>query len=211
MNTTTPINYEEETEETPQPRGSRLVIWLVVLSLGALFLPLYLVSTSIQEETQTLTVTLTAIQATLEFTPEPAEQELALENTLSHLRDQINALQPVITGLVESKVDWLNTFAVIGRYDAGRIILTGVSQTENRLVLTGQATSESDVMAYFQLLDESTTFDRVVVQSIVLRETSSSAATVKPIIRDNPPVEDVPVERISEFNILIELKVGADE
>jgi len=210
MNTTV-NNYEEETEEAPPPRGSRIVIWLVILSLGALFLPLYLVSTSIQDETQTLSVTLTAVQATLVFTPEPLEQELALQDTLAQLRDQVNALQPVIAGLVASQVDWLNSFAVIGSYDPTRITLNGIAQTENRLVLTGQATSEGDIMAYFQLLDESTTFDRVVVQSIVLREVSSSPATAKPIIRDAAPTEEIPAERISEFNILVELKVGTDE
>ncbi|MCB9457571.1 MAG: PilN domain-containing protein [Anaerolineaceae bacterium] len=203
-------NYEEDTQEAPQQHGSRLVIWLIALSLGALFLPLYLVSSSIQEETGQLTVTLAALEGTLAVTPQPAAQEQALQDTLLQLRGQINEMQPVITGLQTSKIDWLHTFAVVGTYDTTRMTLTAVSQTENRLVLTGQATSETDVMTYFQMLDESLIFDRVIVQSIILRDMTGSQATAKPVIRDNPPIEEVPVERMSEFNIMLELKVGED-
>ncbi|MCB9451241.1 MAG: PilN domain-containing protein [Anaerolineaceae bacterium] len=198
--------FDEETEDAPQPSGSRLVIWLVIFSLAALFLPLFLISTSIQEENQQLEATVTAIQATLVYTPEPAAQEQALQDALLQVRGTVNDLQPIMDGLANAQIDWMNAFAVISQYDTTRITLTGLTQTENRLVLNGQAINEDDVMGYFQTLDESLVFERVVVQSITLK--NSSAITAKPTIRDATSTA-VPDDRMTEFNILVELKVGA--
>ena len=42
---------EDITEEPPRrSRVGRLILWLVVLSLGVLFLPLYLLGASVEEE-----------------------------------------------------------------------------------------------------------------------------------------------------------------
>ncbi|MBZ0275981.1 MAG: PilN domain-containing protein [Anaerolineae bacterium] len=201
---------DDEAEVSPAPRASRLVVWLIIVSLGALFLPLYLVSTSIKQENAQFEVTLTAIQATLAYTPLPPESETALQETLLQVRGQINALEPVSADLAAAHLDWLNALAVISRYDRERINLSGITQTENRLVLNGLAANESDVLAYFHVLDDAELFNRVIVQSITLKDAPTpNQPTAKPVVRDAAATE-TPAERVAEFSILVELKVGVE-
>lgn len=201
---------DDEAEVSPAPRASRLVVWLIIVSLGALFLPLYLVSTSIKEENAQFEVTLTAVQATLAYTPPPPESETTLQETLLQVRGQINALEPIAADLTAAHLDWLNALAVISRYDRERITLSGIAQTENRLVLTGLAVSENDVLAYFHVLDDAELFNRVIVQSITLQEAPTpNQPTAKPVVRDAAATE-TPAERVAEFSILVELKVGTE-
>ena len=90
------IDNEDQPQEGEAPaRGSsKLVLWLIICGLGVLFLPLYIISTTVKTTNEELTTELADIEATLSATPPvPAElQTLSAEFTRSqHGREEENA------------------------------------------------------------------------------------------------------------------------
>lgn len=192
-------NPQAEQDEAPAPSStSRLVIWLVILSFMLLLLPLYLISTTIQQDISTLESELTDLQATLAYTPPPVPEEEALRQSLDEARSLLNLLQPLGNELTAGHINWPETIAVIGAYDQRHIELTTLTQTENRLIVNGRAEDETAVMAYADVLQESNLFERVIVQSITMRDVPGPT----------PAAEDAPTpapQRVAEFAILVEL------
>lgn len=182
---------EEAPEETTTKRGSsKIILWLIALSLATLLLPLYLISTAIKEDNVGLQVELNAVQTALASTPVPNPEVVKLEATLASMTTQSKAIEPISTTLLGTRYDWRGTMAIIANYNAAELVLTAVSMAENRLTLNGRTVSEANAIAYVHQLEETQQFKRVVIQSIVLKTKAGSVSDGKP----------------SEFVILVELK-----
>lgn len=201
--------------EAPAKSGgrSRFLIWLVVMSLGFLFLPLFLVSTTAQEQNAAFATELATIQETLSSTPEPDPEEQALNDRLLQIRGQVIVLEALAADLAETHLDWPGTMEILSNYDQGRMSFTGIAQTENRITLTGEAVDEATVMSYTQRLRESPYFERVVVQSMSLRALPTAVPTPRQAM--NTPASTgaspspQPQGSLVEFTILIELRANA--
>jgi len=200
----------ETSDTSPQAAtgSSRIIIWLIALSLGILFVPLYLVSSAIQEQTEPLRHQLATLEAQLTATPAPNAEEERLRAELLTLNQQIRALEVVTTELAASQINWPEIMAVIADYDPALMQITELTQTESQLSLSGRANVESVVTAYADFLRDSEYFTHVAVQSLRLM----TLPTATPVRRGEPtpaPVEPVN-SRVVEFVVVITLRMGSD-
>jgi Tfp pilus assembly protein PilN len=194
-----PNNLNAETEQSPaSSTSSRLVIWLVILSSMLLLLPLYLISTTIQQDIDDLELELAGLKATLAYTPPAPPEEQALRETLSQTRNLLNQLDPLGVQLAASHINWPQTIAVIGSYDENLVELTAITQAENRITINGRANNETAVIGYSEILQESGLFTRVIVQSINMRDMPGPTPTDRLMPTPTPT-------RVAEFTILVEL------
>lgn len=159
----------EELDRTPSKNGrSRLILWLIATSLAGLLLPLYLIAISIDTANATLASELVAISTELATTPEPAPEQDESQATLTRLRTQLNDLQRVLSTITVQAIDWPLLMATIGNFDQYQITINNLVQNDDRIVLSGIATTEGAVVAYSRTLEDSGLFSRVHVQSITL-------------------------------------------
>lgn len=161
-----------------------IVIGLMAFSLLILLLALYLISASVQNDIARSAANLTTLQN--QFirlqTPAPAVQELltTLTTTLS-LADRLEAARPPLG------CNWPALVTVLGGYNQAAITLTDLRQEGSRLTLTGQAVNDSSAVDYVHLLEGSTLFKSVVLESIVLatptpQPTAVAGATAAPAV-----------------------------
>jgi Tfp pilus assembly protein PilN len=156
--------------------SSRLILWLVVTGLAILLMPLVLISSTLKADNVRLDNELSDIQATLSTTPKPQASDQSLKDTLLQLQKQVALLEAAQPTLAAGHIDWLSVVNAIAAYNPEQITLTGLTQPDTRLVLSGQADSEDSVMLYAQTLRDSNQFKRVIVQSITFRTQPVSAA-----------------------------------
>jgi len=165
------IDNEDQPQEGEAPaRGSsKLVLWLIICGLGVLFLPLYIISTTVKTTNEELTTELADIEATLSATPPvPAElQTLSAEFANTQLQSQ--TVGSINSTLQDSYINWPTVMAALGAYDLGQMSLTSITQIDNGMRLTGRATREIVAMAYADMLRSSGLFDNVAVESITLQ------------------------------------------
>lgn len=197
---------QEQPQEVEASSGGfnigRLLLWLMVFSLGALFLPLLLINTAIEQQAAPLAEELDALSTILASTPAPPDEEVTLQATLDALRVQVNSLAPLSDSLTSSHVNWPAVMNAILGYDPQQITLTGMEQNNDRLVVFGQGTDESQVMAYAQMLRDSGQFYDIVVQSISLQAFTSRRNT-----RDETSQEDT--TQYADFTLAITLVAPA--
>lgn len=156
----------EEGQETPTFPVGRMILWMVVFSIGALFVPLYLALTTIQTENSRLLLERDALQTQLDA--QANGQPSTLEEEFAVLRERLVILQPVHDQLVAEHVNLPDILAVIGQYDAAALQVTSVVQRDNTLVVMGRASGQNVVMQYVAILRESAQFTQVEVESISL-------------------------------------------
>lgn len=159
------------------PSRRPLVLWLVALGLLLLFVPLYFLGSTIQADTLRLESELSQAQLGLASEPTPNPTTLALQSQITQTQQQISQLSAIQTNLTANQTNWPEVLAAIRDYDTNQISLTGLTQADNRLTITGQAHDDSLVIAYAQRLEASGQFNRVVVQSISLLPTPPATAT----------------------------------
>jgi hypothetical protein len=194
---------EQPNEEEAQPRSpfsSRLMLWLVVLSAGILFVPLFMVSTTLKQERASMEIQLTQAQGTLGITPTAAPQLVVLKKTLFDALGQIPTLAPVRATLMAGHVDWPKVMGRIANYDFTEIALAGLTQTGNQISLVGRAKDQNAVIAYADMLKASDLFKTVAVQAINLKALPTPTPG-----KGGEPMPSAP-ERYAEFSLLIELK-----
>jgi Tfp pilus assembly protein PilN len=162
----------DELDEQGAPSGwggkSRwsLASWLIVGSLALLFLGLIMVGKTIGGENQFMETRLASIQETLDSEPAPDAEVEQLQSDVTALEGQLFELQSALDELEAGSVNIPLALSVVGGYDHNRMRLTGISQSANRLTLSGEADGEDTVYEYAQRLEQAGTFERVVIQSI---------------------------------------------
>ncbi|NDJ86926.1 MAG: PilN domain-containing protein [Chloroflexi bacterium] len=206
-------NPEEEAEGAAGP--NRIVLWLVVASLVGLFVPLYLISSTVESDNADLDQELAILQVTLTSSPpiDPEEQELS--NSLASVKRQVREVAITHSDLTSNHIDWPTAMALFANYDPERMVVTGLVQMENRITLTGQADQETTVIVYTRMLEESGAFERVIVQSMTLNEPPTptpSDASLNPAALTADNASTTPVmftsQKFVEFVILVEIKAN---
>lgn len=162
------IPPEAEMEDAEPPSRSRLAIWLVALALAAMFVPVYLVSGSLEEATIPLEQQAEALAMTLTAPPVVPEEEQQLTDRLLAARGQLSSIQEIPVTLAAQHLDWPSITQALLNYDANSIRLTSFTHDSIVLTLIGSATAESEAIRYAEMLESSGLFLRVSVQSIVL-------------------------------------------
>jgi len=143
-----------------------LASWLIVGSLAILFLGLFMVGKTVGNENAFMETRLASIQETLDSDPAPDAETEQLTADVAALEEQLFELQGALDELEANKVNIPLAFSVVGQYDHNRMRLTGIAQSENRLILSGEADGEDTVYDYAQRLEGAGAFNRVVIQSI---------------------------------------------
>lgn len=165
------IDNEDEVQEgdAPPRSSNKLVLWLIICGLGVLFLPLYIISTTVKTTNEELTTELTNIEATLSATPpvDPKLQTLSAE--FANTQKQNQAVGSINSTLNNTYINWPTVMAALGAYDLTQMSVTSVSQIEMGMRINGRATREIVAMAYADMLRETGLFETVAVESITLQ------------------------------------------
>jgi Tfp pilus assembly protein PilN len=197
---------EYESEEVVEvQRSSRVILWLVVFSLAGLILPLVLISTAVAQDNRKVALELAQIEQDIESARQPEPEEQTLRDSLLETQQQVTMLKGVREDIVTRHVNWSAVMTAVGNYGSVRMTLTGLSQTEKQITLSGQAETESTIIAYARMLEETGLFSRVVVQSIslsVIPTPTPAPVTATPTAEpDAAPRPD----QVVQFVILVEL------
>lgn len=209
MVTLSPQLSDDPVEDEMQ--GSRVgtaIKWLVVLSISALFLPLFLLSTTIAQDNQSLAAQLATSQTQLTNQPPESAQEQALSATLSQKLEDASAIDTVQTSLTGNHVVWPVVMASLGNYNENYMIILSVSQTGQQIVLSGRAWTEPTVISYVNRLESSGLFTRVSVQSLAVTTAPDATGTPQPRVSRFTLANPDPGVRYVEFVALAELKSG---
>ncbi|MEW6580967.1 MAG: PilN domain-containing protein [Chloroflexota bacterium] len=202
-------------ERPRQSRVGRLIPWLVVLSLGFLFLPLYLLAMTIDENNTEVQAEISTLQAELERGPLPSANEQELQDALSTALERISAIQPVRSQLENNRIDWPAVAASLSNYHDDYMVVLGLSQTGRQLTLSGRAWNEQTVLDYAGRLEKSGYFSRVSVQSLSAnvvptptppRGTPTAAA--EPLSTTVAPTATPGRIKYVEFVVVVELKAA---
>ena len=177
------VELQEGDGETPARSGSKIVIWLVICGLAVLFLPLYIISTTVKNTNDKLSTDLDSIQATLSSTPPISPVQQTLSAQFLDLQNQSKAVGSIRSSLMASHINWPTVMAIIGAYDTNQIAVNNVDQISTGIRITGRAKQEIVAMAYADMLRASGLFETVAVESINLQ---SVMITVTPMPTASP-------------------------
>lgn len=197
---------DDISDDTPRrSRVGRVILWLVVVSLGALLLPLYLLGATIDEQNARLQDDIGTQRARLDTGPPASRDEQGLQATLSAALGHLSALQPASASLKSNRIDWPGVAASLSNYHDDYMVVLGLTQTERLLTLQGRAWNEQTVLDYARRLEESGYFAAVTVQSL-----SGNVAATDPPARGTPtPVPATPSRlRYVEFVLTAEFKAA---
>lgn len=202
--TDTVDNEDELQEGDAPPRSSKLVLWLIICGLGVLFLPMYIISTTVKTTNEALTTELTSIEQTL-TAPAPIDPRIqTLSAEYSNTQKQSQAVGSINSTLKNTYVNWPTIMAALGAFDLGQMSVTSVTQIDSGMRITGRATREIVAMSYADMLRETGLFDNVAVESITLQSVfitatpspTSETPIVVPTVDPRSRATAVPVETI---------------
>ncbi len=139
------------------------VFGFVAVALLLLLGTFALINRNVKRDVEELQTTYTAKQDQLLRLQTPAPAVLALQETLTTTR----ALAEEIAAAVPpAGIPWAPAIAALEGYDPNRLVLTSLTQANNRITLTGQAADDEAVVAYTRAIEASGRFASVVVQSL---------------------------------------------
>lgn len=150
--------------------------------MAFLFVPLVLIGNTIRTDTQRLTADLNSVTNQLNVVPTPLPQLQQLNAQLTEVQSQtaqINVIAPQLSG---ARPDWPAIMAAIGSYDSNLIQVDTLTSADNRLTIGGRSASEAEVINYARALEQSTQFNRVIVQSIRVVPTPVITRTATPTV-----------------------------
>lgn len=174
-----------------------LALWLITIGLAIFLLPLYSLSFTLSQETQAMKTDLGAVQKSLTVVPTALPEVAKVLTPLAQVQGQINQVGTVYPTVIAPRPNWSAMMMAIGNYDPAQITLMSLSRSENRVTLNGQAIDDASAVAYARMLESSSLFSRVIVQSIqlvatpVVTPTATMTATVTPV-RTATPVPTFP-------------------
>jgi hypothetical protein len=160
------LNTVSERYQQRKSLRNAIALGLVALSLAILILPLYLVSAAVRDDVTRLETDLGSTQASLTSMGTLAPDVQELVDSLSRLEELSTELEGVRSTMVAGHVNWPAIMAAIGDFDPSQLSLTSLTQTDNQVILNGQAMDDSVVMLYARALEESLLFARAAVESI---------------------------------------------
>ncbi len=99
-----------------------------------------------------------------------------LNRKLEEIQEQFRQVEAVPTAIAEGHIDWAPILFTISNYDVEQMQVTGLVQSNDQILISGQAGSDLIASAYAQALGASNQFGDVAVQTI----TPIMSAAAKP-------------------------------
>jgi hypothetical protein len=197
---------QAEAGKSASRQSNPLVQWLIVLGLALAIVPLRLLTSTLKAENATQEARLAELQEQLGGAPEmPADAE-QLEGEITALQEQAAELDNLWTALATRHVDWPDVLPTIATYDTELMRLTGMTQSENRILISGQARHDAAALAYADQLENSGKFAHVSVQSMsTLGPADAPDENDEDAAVDDAP-EWVSAEGAVTFTILVEME-----
>ncbi len=152
-------------------------LWLIALGLILLFVPLYFVGVALQDDVNSLQSQVAPLETALAITPTAVPLVAQVEQT--------TAVSPTLSA---ANINWPAAMNVIRTYNPDDIIITGITQADNQLFISGQAVNDALVVAYARSLESSGVFKQVLVESIVV---AAAAETPTPLLETTRIVDMV--------------------
>src|SRR5712692_9689353 len=108
------------TPRQSQPRSlsrTATVLWMVAISMGLFFLPLFFLATIVNDDVKSLETDLGTIRRSLTNVPSPLPEVRKLLTPLAQVQGQIAQAKAVYPTLTSSRTDWPAVMQAIGRYN----------------------------------------------------------------------------------------------
>ena len=173
--------------ERPQRRGiSRITItlWAIAVGLVVLFVPLYLIASSIRNDVARVNGQLQLVYKSLTAVPTPGPEVQKLMTAVAQIDAPAKEIRDAQATIIANHTDWQSVMSAIGNYDSNQLTLIALNQNGNQITLNGRAASDSAVTAYVRMLESSNLFSSVKLQSIKVIGTP----TVSPLNTVLPPL-----------------------
>ncbi len=173
-------------QPVPQPQAlprRAIALWLVVASLAAVFVPLYLFAANVRGEAARLNSDLQLVQKSLATAPTPVPEAQKLIEALAQVGTPAQEVQEASATMAAGRTNWQAVMAAVGNYDPNQLTLDTLTQpVTTQIVLNGRAVDDAAVTAYVRTLEQSQLFSRVILQSIKVMGTPTTTvvATVLP-------------------------------
>ncbi|MCC6455442.1 MAG: PilN domain-containing protein [Caldilineaceae bacterium] len=197
--------YKED-ERRLQSLRTMVVLWLIVLALGVLLIPLMLVAGWVRSDTTRLESELLSLQSAMTDATSPSAEVLQLNAEVARVEQLVSS---VLTMTVPTGANWPHIVEAVAQYDRIAIDLSSLTQTDDKIQLTGRATTNDAVVRYQQrLLDSGAFKDVVVISMATLPQPTPQAPTAEGATAPEPS-SAVPVDLpFGNVEFVIDLVVG---
>lgn len=198
------LQYKHDQQQLQSLRV-QVVLWLVVLAVGIMLIPLLLVTRWVSEDVTYLERELLGVKNALQVATTPSEEVMNLNGEIARIGDLVTSMQ---TATVPSSVNWPRVVNVIRQYDPTTIQITSLIQNEDKIQLSGRATSNDAVVSYQQQVLASSLFRDVIV---VLLSTEPPASVPAPNNRNSNATPTPVVQPFGAVIFTIDFVLGVNE
>lgn len=166
---------QPQNETATRLRGMRttVVLWLMALLLALVIIPLLMIFRWVREDVDRLAFELERVELGIESANLPSPEMNRLELEMAAVEELIAALE---SANVPSGIDWPQMASAIESHDPVRVSLQSITQTGNRIRLTGRAADYDDVAVYADALADFSQIGRVNTLSMTFAPTTPPAA-----------------------------------
>lgn len=185
-----------------------IILWLVVVGMMFFFLPLYVVSATVREDTRNLEADLSSMRLLLTTVPTARPEIQRVLTPLAQTQAQINQLKVVHPTLIAPRPDLPIVMTAIGKYNPNDIMLTSLTLENNRITLNGRAAHDEHGIGYVHTLEQSNLFTRVMLQSMQMTAPITSTLALTPAPKRATEAGSPPSMPM-RFIIILELKAVA--
>ncbi|MBI5033779.1 MAG: PilN domain-containing protein [Chloroflexi bacterium] len=173
------------------------IMLMAAVSMLVFFLPLFLLTTAVNEDVKGMNTDLGFVRTSLTQVPTPIPAIQKYMTPIAQTQGQINQFNVVYPTLTSPRADWSLVMTAIGKYDPTQISLVAISRTATSVTITGNAINDNVITAYAQSLEQSNVFSRVVVQSfhaVAVTPTVAITKTTTAITQTTPIATPVPTK-----------------
>jgi hypothetical protein len=197
--------YKED-ERRLQSLRTMVVLWLIVLALGVLLIPLMLVAGWVRSDTTRLESELLSLQSAMNDATSPSAEVLQLNAEVARVEQLVSS---VLTMTVPTGANWPHIVEAVAQYDRIAIALSSLTQTDDKIQITGRATTNDAVVRYQQRLLDSGAFKDVVVISMATLPQPTPEAPAAGGTAAKEPSADTPADLpFGNVEFVIDLVVG---
>jgi hypothetical protein len=176
--------YKED-ERRLQSLRTIVVLWLIVLALGVLLIPLMLVAGWVRSDTTRLESELLSLQSAVADATSPSAEVLQLNAEVARVEELVSS---VLTMTAPTGANWPHIVEAVAQYDRIAIALSSLTQTDDKIQITGRATMNDAVVRYQQrLLDSGAFKDVVVISMATLPQPTPEAPAAEGTAAQEPP------------------------
>lgn len=180
------VQYKQDQRRLRSLRTT-VVLWLIVLALGVVLIPLMLITSWVRSDLARLESELIYIQSALSDAKSPSPEMTKLNGEVTRFEHLISTIQTVT---VPSSVNWPIVVDAVVQYEKTALIINSLTQTADKIQITGRAISNDAVVRYQQNLLDSGAFRDVIVISM-----ATLPPTPTPVVEEENADAENSIER----------------